>query len=592
MGAGFDLMLKNFGNDARCEGFSGPLGINGWYAQGQAWAFVDAKIGVRVKVFRATRRFTIMDAGFAAVLGAQLPNPTYLTGAVEAHFSVLGGLVRGNCHFEFDYGKQCKLTNASAVEGIRVIAKLTPDEGGKDVDVFINPQVAFNMPINQSFSVLDTDGNTKSFRIALDYFKILDNGSELSSVSIWNSGNDVLAIKPVEVLPGQKNLKVIAKVHFQILGSSGGWIDYAVDGKVEGEECEVSFNTGIAPDFITENNVTYSYPVKNMVNFYKNEFGKSYIQLGQDINYLFQKPGEWIYIVRFISGSNNLNMPITYNRTIKRVELDIPASLVNNTIYQMRILRVPRSSINLAIDRNVKKNESGISNEHSITTKDIEGIISEEGVTELYSLYFRTSQFNSFIEKISKLSVTYSRLSITGMIKQLHINYRGVAPVFELFDSWEMQNIKILAFVDQTPWYVHNYKDLIYKRYPMANGMEITGRNIASIGVPPVWVSNLVQYSDIPTLNEAAISAGIVHYSSQSSTRIEHNLCYYVTNDWYELRNKTFSVDPSSRNPELNLIKNSSYTGIYSSSKYPIKLMYYVPGELKPTSEYSTTIYY
>jgi hypothetical protein len=592
LGAGFDFMLKNFGNDAKCEGFSGPLGIDGWYAQGQAWAYVNAKIGVRVKVFRSTRRFAILDAGFAAALGAQLPNPTYLAGAVETHFSVLGGLVRGKCNFEFDYGTQCKLTNASAVEGIKVIAEITPNDGGKEVDVFITPQVAFNMPINQPFNILDTDGSTKSFRIALDYFRILDNDHEISSTINWNTNCDVIALKPLEILPGQKNLRAIIKVHFQVKESGGVWADYKVDGTVEGEENEIAFTTGIAPDFITENNVAYTYPVKSMVNFYKNEYDKSYIQLNQGADYLFNKPGNWIYLARFDYGSNALNMPITYNNYKRRVELNVPSSLLNNAIYRMRILRVPSGTQSMVIDSNVRNNSLSLVNDQIITTKEIDGNLSEDGVTELYSIHFRTSQFNSFIEKMSSLSVSYTRLSITNFIKQLHVNFKGIAPEYELFDNWEMQNIKILAIVDQTLWYINNYKNLIYKRYPMTIGMEIRDRSVSPFGVPPVWVSNLAQYSQIPSLDEKTINQGRLLFESQSSTRVEYNLCYYVTNDWYELRNRTFSIDPSNQNPELTEIKKSTYAGIYSSSVYPIKMMYYLPGKTEPTSEFSIPIYY
>lgn len=591
LGAGFDLMLKNFGTNARCEGLSGPLGINGWYAQGQAWAYVSAKIGVKVKVFRRTKKFNILDASFAAALGAQLPNPTYFAGAVEAKFSVLGGLVKGKCHFEFDYGHQCKLENASAVEGISVIAELTPAEGGNNVDVFIAPQVAFNMPIGQDFKILDTDGQEKAFRVALDYFKILDNEQEIASAMDWNSSKDVLALKPVEVLPGQKNLKASIKVHFQYL-DGGAWKDYTVDGNVEGEEKVVPFKTGDAPDYITENNVKYTYPLKNMVNFYKNEYEKCYIQLSQGVDYLFSKPGEWTYYARFVSSGNTLNMPVTYIKESKRVEMKVPASLLNSTIYKMRILRVPSSASTLVVDKNVTNTENNISEDQSVTTKDIQGTLSEEGLTELYSLHFRASQFNNFTEKLSKLSVSYSRLSITGFIKQLHLNYKGVAPDYELFDGWEMQNIKIEAIVDQTPWYANNYKNLIYQSYPIVGGMEIEKRPVNSIGVPPIWVANLAQYTEIPALTQNVLTEGKLRFDSNSSTRIEHNLCYYVTNDWGELRNKTFVVDRTNANPLLNRIKESSYTGIYSSSRYPVKLMYYIPGQTTPTSEFLTTILY
>lgn len=586
LGAGFDLMLKNFGNDARCEGFSGPLGINGWYAQGQAWAFVNAKIGVRVKVFRTERKFSIMDAGFAAALGAQLPNPTYLAGAVEAHFSVLGGLVKGNCHFEFDYGTQCKLTNASAVEGINVIAELTPAEGGKDVDVFLAPQVAFNMPINQPFNILDNDGSTKSFRVALDYFKILDNGQEVASAQEWNSNNDVLALKPTEVLAGQRAMKVSVKVHFEEKNSAGAWIAYTVGGNVEGEERVVTFTTGEAPDYITENNVKYTYPVKNMVNFYKNEYEKSYIQLNQGVDYLFNIPGNWIYLARFKSGDNILNKQVTYNSATKRVELDVPASLLNSTIYQMRILRLPASSSSLVVDKNVKNNENVVNADQSVTTKDIEGMLSEEGLTELYSLYFRTSKFNSFTEKLNSLIKTSLIETICQGVNHLKLELSGD----ELFDLWEVDNVKVETMVDETKWYSDNYKDLLYRSYPLTMNMDITWRVPSLVGVPPVRSCYIRQSESISLLTESNISMGSYILKSGVKTLLENRLSLYISGDYTDLRTKAFSYHPTSTDPVIVRLKNSAYSGMYYNNEYYIKIKYLIPGSTTPTSEYPTFI--
>lgn len=591
-GAGFDFMLQNYGSDARCEGFTEPLGINGWYAQGQAWAWVDAEISVRVKVLKNERKFTIMDAGFAAVLGAQLPNPTYLAGAAQAHFSVLGGLVKGKCYFEFSYGDQCKLLNTSAVEGVNVIAELTPAEGKSNVDVFITPQVAFNMPIDQEFEILDNDGTKKEFRATLDFFKLSQNGQEISCSKEWNGNKSVLALRPSEILPGQTPLKVEVKIHFQIKSKDGHWKDYSVGGKVENEERIVLFTTGDAPDYVTENNVKTTYPIRNMVNLYKNEHGKLFVQVYQGISYLFNKSGDWRYEAHFKTANSNSVMPITYNNSTNRIEFDVPDNLQNNSIYTLNLVRVANTDQTYQSDINVVNKENDIDEIQTVTTKDIEGELSDEGITKLYTLLFRTSQFNTFLEKVTALSVTYSVYSVTDHYKQLHLNFKGKAPLYELFDNWEIQNIKICALVDQTYWYVSNYKNLLYQSYPLAEGMEITNRDPYLIGVPPVWVSNLAQYSEIPTLTEDAITQGRIDFNNQSLTRVEYNLNYYLLEDWNHLRNKTFDIDPGNRNPVLVNIKNSSFYGLYSSSEYPIKLMYFIPGETEPSTEYFTKIHF
>lgn len=592
LGAGFDFMLKNFGDDARCEGHNGPLGINGWYAQGQAWAWVDAKVGIKVRVFRKKRSFTIISAGFAAVLGAQLPNPTYLAGAVEARYSVLGGLVRGKCHFEFSYGNQCKLVGASDLAGITAISEVTPAEGTKEVDVFTTPQVVFNMPIEEAFEVLDENGNAKKFRATLDYFKLMQGEQEIPCTKEWNSTKDVLALRPMEILPGQTGLKAKVKVHFQEKEGNAGWVDYTVDGNVESEEQMVAFGTGEAPDYITENNVNYTYPVRNMVNFYKNEHGNMYIQLLQGVNYLFTKPGNWRYEAHFKSGQNTSIMPVTYDSNAKRVMLNVPDNLVNNSIYSMKIVRVEDTNKGYTADANVVRTETSVNEDLTLGSKAVEGALTDENMVELYSLHFRTSAYNTFVEKIKSLNTSYTFLSVADFITQIHIKYKGVAPVYELFDSWEMSNIKIQSVLDQTNWYTKNYRDLIYTQYPLAQGMDITYRETQKIGVPPVYVSSLVGYGEIPTLSQNVISQGQLTFSGQTINRIESNICYYITNDWGHLRGKTFYLDPNNSNSLLTRIKNSSYIGFYSSSSYPIIIKYFIPGQANPTSEYSTSIKY
>ena len=585
LGAGFDFMLKNFGTDARCEGRSGALGINGWYAQGQAWAYVDAAIGVKVKVFRKTKKFSILDASFAAAIGAQLPNPTYLAGAVEARFSVLGGLVKGKCHFEFSVGEQCKLVNASAVEGIKVIAEVTPAEGGKDIDVFITPQAAFNMPIGESFKILDTDGQEKAFRVALDYFKVLDNEQEIPSSLDWNSNRDVLAIKPSEVLPGQRSLKASIKVHFQYQ-QGGTWKDYAVDGEVEGEESVVIFKTGDAPDYITEGNVKYTYPVKNMVNFYKNEYGKNYIQLNQGVSYLFTKPGNWTYLARFSSSANTLNMPVTYNSATKRVELDVPASLTNSAIYKMRILRVPSGPSSLVVDKNVTATETSLGDEQSVTSKDIDGTLSEEGLTELYSLHFRTSKYNSLGEKLNSQTKTNLLENVSQAVDIFKLRLTGD----EMFDVWELESIKVESLVDETKWYSDNYKNLLYSMYPLAANMELTWRTPTLVGVPPVRTCAVIQSEPLPLLADNDIKIGSYNLKSGIRTTLENRLTYYIAGDYSNLRTKAFGYYPNTSLPAIVGIKTSTYTGIYFFNKYFITIKYFVPGESAPTSEYKTFI--
>src|SRR5690606_27847899 len=57
LGAGFDIMLQDYGG-ATCAGSGNAIGINGWYASGQAWAYLRAEVGVGVKIWGKRKEFS------------------------------------------------------------------------------------------------------------------------------------------------------------------------------------------------------------------------------------------------------------------------------------------------------------------------------------------------------------------------------------------------------------------------------------------------------------------------------------------------------------------------------------------------------
>jgi hypothetical protein len=74
-----DILLKNYG-DLSCEGREGPIGINGWYAQGQAWAWVAAAVGIKVDLPFYSGRYAIFELDVAALMRAKAPNPFWMKG--------------------------------------------------------------------------------------------------------------------------------------------------------------------------------------------------------------------------------------------------------------------------------------------------------------------------------------------------------------------------------------------------------------------------------------------------------------------------------------------------------------------------------
>lgn len=110
-GAGFDIMVLDYGPNAHCSNSSGAIGVNGWYGSGQVYAYLQGAVGVHGRVAAQDFDVTILTLSAAAVLQARLPNPSWVGGAMGCDYDVLGGLVSGHVDFAFEAGNQCNVVN-------------------------------------------------------------------------------------------------------------------------------------------------------------------------------------------------------------------------------------------------------------------------------------------------------------------------------------------------------------------------------------------------------------------------------------------------------------------------------------------------
>jgi hypothetical protein len=227
---------------------------------------VEGKIGIRIKIFSVKRNVSILDIAAAALLQAKLPNPTWLHGVVGGRFSVLGGAVKGSCKFEFTLGEECKIAGESALSGAEIIAEVTPGNTQTDISVFNAPQAVFNYAVEKPFELMETDNTMKKYRVKLDYFELMDGSSKISCIPEWNEDHNVLALKPTDLLPGKKKLKVRVGVSFEEF-KGGTWAIVYENGAKVTEKKESEFETGVAPDMIPTSNIQYSYPIINQYNY-------------------------------------------------------------------------------------------------------------------------------------------------------------------------------------------------------------------------------------------------------------------------------------------------------------------------------------
>lgn len=588
-GVGFDIMLKNYG-EAYCEGRSGKIGINGWFANGQAYAYVEGSVGIKVDLMFYKGRYEILNVGVASILQTKGPNPLWMRGIVGGRYRILGGLVKGNCKFEFTLGEECKVISASPFGGIKIISEITPANGSKDIDVFNSPQVLFNMEIGKELPIKNDKGETKVFRVKLDHFKLLlANKSELPGNLVWNSESDVVAFNNADIFPSKKDITASVQVSFEEKINSV-WRTVMFNGQKVTEKMECTFTSGLAPDYIPLSNVEYSYPVLNQYNFYKNEYNQGYIKLKKGQPELFVAPKGFIQKGRIKTnqGSQNMFDFVYSNQTIT---YSMPSGLNNSSIYTLDLVNIP-SQGPLAIDRNVDtlitKISSGDQPDLEMRTKKAEGTIETLQEKSILTYYFRTSKYSSFIEKVN--SIDFS----TGWRRPLRTNVHELGVTLhgdELFDKMETHwtsditpVVQFEAMFSETDWYNNNIYPLLYKGYPLVPTATIDWRDVNILGVPPSKAVYIRQYPNDRMLTEVDIS-GTDTYGTPDAAAFVYNVAHFVDQDYYNIRNKlaSYYAYNAPSNEQVKQIIANMFPGI-KFGNYPIDVKYVLPGINKVTS--------
>lgn len=588
IGAGADVMIRNYGM-TECVGRSGKIGIDGWFASGQAYVFLNGRVGIRIR----RRDFDIVNLGLAAVLQAKLPNPTWLKGSLHGQYSVLGGLVKGKFNLMMVVGEECEIINrGNEVENIFVINSITPGDNA-EASVFTAPQASFNTAIDTEFSMMDLNENINSYRIRLEEFSLTKDKTKLPVTTEWNERKDVASIKTKDILPSQSTLKVTVRIRWERKPANGVWEPIEQDGELFYETKESVFNTGEAPPFIPEENVAYSYPIKDQYNLHLGETNGAYVQLewGQDYLFPVQTDNiEWRYVAQFKNPQGViLESPLQYISSTARAVFTLPDALEKKTIYTLALIRKPKSTE--AIDANLRRTETqlqgGDGNEVTLTTNQLEGSITQDVEKSIYESVFRTSQFETFQEKWSSLGKGQDLFTVVqGNVLSLGKRYAST----ELFDEFELNGGKDyealiqLTASAETNWFNGIIAPLLYNQYPVDKDITIEWRHTEALGLKPLksvrMESELTPYK----LESSQIRAGQAP-AKRGNIAIGYYLSYYCYWDYNELVRKALAKhfdNPNQLSPSVSkLLSSTGYTDLLRGA-YPVTLTYTLPGESQP----------
>jgi len=581
-GMGFDIMLKDY-LEARCSNTGKQVGMNGWYANGQSYAYLQGELGIRVKIAFLKFKVPIISGGAAVLLQAKLPNPVWMRGYVGGNMNILGGLIKGKFRFKLEIGQECQFENASPLGGIKLITDVTPKQSSADVDVFAIPQAAFSMKVNEAFVIPEDTGDV-TYKVILEKFKVFDDVTEILGTFEWGSMKDRVNFVSTDILPPNKELKVQVEVSFQKM-INGVFQPIKVDGKVATEYEERLFTTGGAPDHIPFANIKYSYPVVDQKYFLEEEYPKGYIQLKRGQDYLFEDTSWETSIKVNEEGTSNAKATVfNYNTNSNEVYYDLP-DIKQEKKYNFSIVsnlkQTPQKNTTLEARINTISDDG---NDIQIKENQADALSKAEGSIDRLSYSFSTSKYKTFTSKMSTINTQSYNF---GVLYSDVIYLTNTISSQEAFDLAELQGVtysdnKSLMIAKSKlndEYYATDIFPYLYKDYPLNNSFSISNRDINELGIIPAKAIPLNAYYMTSIENDV----------NQSWTKgnfpFKYNMPLLYKQDWVDLNNQIINAYVNGDTSVESIAKrflNSNYL-FMRYGNYEIVLKYSLPGEKQST---------
>jgi hypothetical protein len=580
-GMGFDIMLKDY-QEARCSNTGKQVGINGWYANGQSYAYLQGELGIQVKLSFLKFKVPIISGGAAVLLQAKLPNPVWMRGYVGGNMNILGGMIKGKFRFKLLIGEECLFENAPPLGGLKLITDVTPKQSSGDVDVFAVPQAAFSMKVNEFFVIPEDQGDV-TYKVILEQFKVFDGTAEIPGVLEWNSMKDKADFVSTDILPPNKSLKVQVAVSFQKM-VNGVFQAIKVDGKVAQEYEERIFTTGGAPNHIPLSNIQYSYPVVEQKYFLEDEYPKGYIQLKRGQDYLFED-AKWETKVKMNENgtSNAKPVDLTYNTSSNEVSYDMP-NINQEKKYDFAIVSTLKGERQINTNSTVKTSTINNDGNNIQVIENQADEISKVGEIERLSYQFNTGKYKTFKAKMDAINTESYNF---GVLYSDVIYLTNTISTQEAFDLVELQGVK---YTDNIPlikaesalsddYYKIDIYPYLYRDYPLNGIYFITNRDVKELGVVP--------YKAIP-LNSyymTSIENDVNQSWTKSNFPFKYNLPLLYKQDWVDINNQIMNDYVDGKVGTASLAKQflESDFLFMRYGPYEIKMKYCLPGGKKTT---------
>ena len=394
-GIGFDVNLRNYG-DAVCadDPDGASIGINGWYAAGQAWAYITGGLKVLGK--------NVASVGLAAVLQLVGPRPTMARGRLAGYYQIGGGRKK-TFQLDAQFGNTCTIIGRDGevpFASIDVMTSSSVRNGATDVPTSVIPQINTSMVIDEDIEI-----DPENYRVRVTTNQLVNTTTgeiiEGETGQAAFRGAYSFSVPLTAYLAPETQYEY--RVGVEVLEMDGPWNGTSV----KTEDSTIVFTTGAGSTEIDYTNVEDAYPYDGMGNLYVREYDQGVVMLKRaqpavmnDLTAVWTRRGGGISTSSVNLDGNN-------------IRFNVPSNLVRDRVYELSLVQNYTSGGGTA-DTNQNTDTNSTPPGGSNTSMDafvsfptyVTQLSAPLAVEErtVYRTYFRTSRYYTFAAKVEALT--------------------------------------------------------------------------------------------------------------------------------------------------------------------------------------------
>lgn len=266
---GFDASLRKAGN-------CGDIGFEGWYAQGQAYAYLGAGLYLDYDFWFDSGTIKVFHLKASTAVQMFTPNPSYFEGQVHIEYSVLGGLLEDDFFYHMKLGEkpdclpEVQNDERELVRSMTIFADGYPE--GEKVSVFSDGEIRTNVSMTQALVIPKYSKDLEFedyyyYRPKINYIQLWklsgNGGAEMEQMPIEyqidKSGKNI-QIAFLKLLEDNTHYKIKYEFEFQEKRGDGEYKDMSDEFRESGE---FAFESGTLPDVIVDEMLSETAPGKN-----------------------------------------------------------------------------------------------------------------------------------------------------------------------------------------------------------------------------------------------------------------------------------------------------------------------------------------